>query len=228
MKGRLIALEGIDGSGKATQTALLEKMLRGSGERVHVVSFPRYEQSLFGAEVRRFLQGDFGTMESIHPKLAALLYAGDRFEYRSQLWEALKAGQVVVCDRYVPSNMVHQACKLPLAEQDQFADFVARLEYSLYALPRPDLVLFLDTPPELSTALLQKRWREAGGAAQPDLQERDGAYQRKVHGCYGRFAARHSWERIVCHQDSRLLSPQEIGEKVARAAKRVLGLRHAR
>jgi len=110
--GLLIAIEGIDGSGKHTQANLLEHSLRSSGFPVYSTGFPQYD-SWFGQMVGKFLNGDFGPLESIDPRFTALLYAGDRFEAKPQLESALREGKVVLVDRYVGSNLAHQVARAP-------------------------------------------------------------------------------------------------------------------
>src|SRR5579872_3745025 len=108
----LIDIEGIDGSGKGTQARLLTDRLLASGVSATLVSFPRYDATLFGKAVGEFLNGEFGSLDTVHPFLVSLLFAGDRFESKAYLLEAMRTSQIVVLDRYVPSNVAHQAAKL--------------------------------------------------------------------------------------------------------------------
>src|SRR5947209_17712563 len=123
--GRVIAIEGIDGSGKRTQLDLLHNVIRASGVRVYSTGFPQYD-SWFGKMVGQFLNGDFGALESVDPHFTALLYAGDRFEAKPKLEAALNNGQIVLADRYVVSNLAHQTARVPPAQRSAFLDRIER------------------------------------------------------------------------------------------------------
>src|SRR5580704_15426600 len=114
----LIAIEGIDGSGKGTQSRILVERLRQSGRKVELISFPRYEETFFGRLIGSFLNGQFGTLDQVHPVLVSLLFAGDRFESRPKLEKALATCDVVVLDRYVASNVAHQGAKILGADRE--------------------------------------------------------------------------------------------------------------
>ena len=159
--GMLVVLEGIDGSGKGTQARLLVDALARRGFTARLFSFPCYDETFFGREVGRYLNGAFGDLHSVPPEFAALLYAGDRLEKRDELLVALRDADVVVCDRYVPSNFAHQAAKLPRERQDALIDWIAAVEYTVFGLPRPDLVCLLTMPPERSVALVLNKNRRS-------------------------------------------------------------------
>src|SRR5580704_16828622 len=143
--GRLIAIEGIDGSGKGTQLELLQKVLRARGVAVHATGFPHY-QSWFGTMVGQFLNGKFGALESVDPHFAALLYAGDRFEAKHELTDALAEGKLVLADRYIASNLAHQTGRVHAPQREEFIAWLEHLEYSIYGLPREDRVIYLRVP----------------------------------------------------------------------------------
>ena len=110
-KGKLIVFEGIDGSGKGTQTKKLFNFLKNKGIKTELFEFPFYSETFFGKEVGNYLNGEFGGLKEIHPKLSAMLYAGDRYEKRDELIKKLNQGYLIICDRYVPSNIAHQTAK---------------------------------------------------------------------------------------------------------------------
>src|ERR1700720_3262175 len=118
-RGKLIALEGIDGSGKRTQLDLLAQALDARGVATLRISFPRYESS-FGKLVARYLNGEFGSLETVDPHLSALLYAGDRLEAKAEIQAELAAGKIVLADRYVGSNLAHQSGRLPPEQREEF------------------------------------------------------------------------------------------------------------
>src|SRR3974390_3368535 len=144
-RGKLIALEGIDGSGKRTQLDLLAGELDARGIATFRISFPRYE-SFFGKLVGRYLNGEFGVLDAVDPHLSALLYAGDRLEAKPEIEAALSSGRIVLADRYVGSNMAHQSARVVPERREEFLSWLKRLEYELYALPPENLVIYLRVP----------------------------------------------------------------------------------
>ena len=193
----LIAIEGIDGSGKGTQASRLVERLSSEGVSCTLLSFPRYTETLFGASIGKFLNGDFGSLEAVAPQLAATLYAGDRFESRGVLLEALAQQQLVVCDRYVPSNLAHQGSRVEDQRQAELIEWIERIEYDVFQLPRPDAVLWLDLPPQLSQKLIRLKAPRDYTDRAVDLQEADIEYQIGVQQVYGSLASsRAHWTRI--------------------------------
>src|SRR5215469_823734 len=132
--GKLIAIEGIDGSGKNTQVRLLQQELSARGYSIYSTGFPQYE-SWFGKMVGQFLNGDLGPLEKVDPHFSALLYAGDRFEAKSRIREALSRGSIVLADRYVASNLAHQTARAPAGQRGEFIAWIEHLEYQIYGLP---------------------------------------------------------------------------------------------
>ena len=132
--GKLIAFEGIDGSGKRTQLDLLTSALDARGLATFCIGFPQYE-SFYGKLVARYLNGEFGPLGAVDPHLSAVLYAGDRLEAKPEIDAALTTGKIVLADRYIGSNMAHQSARVPSQEREEFYAWLKRLEYGLYALP---------------------------------------------------------------------------------------------
>ncbi|MGH7199471.1 MAG: thymidylate kinase [Planctomycetaceae bacterium] len=195
----LVAIEGIDGSGKGTQAALLRDRLEQSGRSAALISFPRYEHTAFGRAIGDFLNGRFGPLDAVSPFLASLLYAGDRFESRPVLDEALRTNDVVVLDRYVASNIAHQGAKLEQAEREELRQFIERIEYDVHQLPRPDLTLWLDVPAEVAQRLIARKPRRNYTDKPADLQEADGGYLGRVRAVYRELAGTETnWQRIDC------------------------------
>src|SRR5450759_5567760 len=128
-RGQLIALEGIDGSGKRTQLDLLARTLDARGLATLRIGFPRYESS-FGKLVARYLNGEFGSLETVDPHLSALLYAGDRLEAKGELESALAAGKIVLADRYIGSNLAHQTERVPPEHRDEFLAWLKPVSYT--------------------------------------------------------------------------------------------------
>lgn len=213
MKGMLIVFEGIDGSGKATQAALLEQELRTEGRNVLHISFPDYK-SESSALVRMYLSGDFGAdPSSVNPYAASLFFAMDRFASFRMHWKSFyEKGGIVIADRYTTSNMVHQMTKYDSEEERKaFLNWLEDMEYEKLELPRPDVVILLDMPLQQSEELVRKR-AEAGGSM--DIHEQHIEYLRRCHDAYQMLAARYGWTRISCVKDNALLTPETIAESI--------------
>jgi dTMP kinase len=221
-KGRLIAICGIDGSGKATQTALLAQRAEAAGHTVRQLSFPRYGEGFFAELIERYLRGEFAPRAAdVSPYLAALPYAFDRWQAAPRLRAWLAEGCVVLCNRYVPANMAHQGSKLPSgAERRAFFEWVSELEYGVLELPRPDLHILLDVPPARAAQLVTGRRAAAGLAEAKDIHERDTGYLEATAGAYREIsrAMLGRWEVVACARGGVLLSREEIAEMVWGAA----------
>jgi len=211
----LVDIEGIDGSGKGTQAARLCQRLAAEGFSCGLLSFPRYSATLFGRAVGEYLNGEYGTLDQVHPFLVSLLFAGDRYESRDTLQQLLETHTVVVLDRYVPSNIAHQAAKVRGAERDELIGRILDIEHRLYGLPRADLVLWLDLPVTLAQELVTRKARRDYTDRTADLQEADGVYLREVAEVYRQLARTESgWRALECAPGSKLLSVDAVHELV--------------
>ena len=216
----LIVLEGLDGAGKSTQVALLRQLFAERGVESRYVHFPRFDAPVYGELIARFLRGEFGGVEAVDPYLVALLFAGDRAEAAPQIREWLAAGDAVIFDRYVYSNIAYQCAKLPEGEpRRRLARWILSLEFEHNRLPRPDLSLFLDVP----FAFTEERLRSARegddraylhGAAV--IHESSLALQRTVRDVYLEAAAGDATLRIVDCGDGegRMASPETIARRI--------------
>jgi dTMP kinase len=217
-RGKLIAIEGIDGSGKHTQVRLLARELESRGHQVLSTGFPQYG-SWFGKMVGRFLNGEFGQLDSVDPHFAALLYAGDRFECKQPIVAALESGGVVLADRYIASNLAHQAVRSAPEKRAEFRGWIEHLEYSIYGLPREDLVLYLRLPPrEAQTLVAKKSSREYTDAAH-DILESDLRHLQHAADMYDTLSRSANWKTIECYDSARQMirSPEEISAEVIAA-----------
>lgn len=211
----LVAIEGIDGSGKGTQARKLHDHLVGIGRGCELISFPRYDDTVFGAAVGRFLNGEFGSLAEVHPLLASLLYAGDRFESKQKLLEALRRSDVVVLDRYVPSNVAHQAAKRHGAERRELADFIQELEFGIYGLPAADLVILLDLPVAEAQSLVARKHQRTYTLRPADIQESDAEYLSEVRSAYLELAdADASWRKISGVGDAGLRTVDDVAAEI--------------
>lgn len=220
----LIVIEGIDGSGKGTQAARLIEQLRAAGRRCELLSFPRYRDTRFGGKIGDFLNGRFGQLDQVSPFLVSLLFAGDRFESKQVLTRALAENDLVICDRYVASNIAHQAAKLDGAEREELIEWVRYVEHSLYELPHPHRTVFLDLPVAHATRLIALKAQRSYTDRAADLQEADAAYLQRVHDIYARLAATEpNWLRIDCLDTGELKSVDGIATEVWQAVTRTNG-----
>ncbi|MFA7637008.1 MAG: hypothetical protein WCX81_04520, partial [Monoglobales bacterium] len=177
-KGRLIVIEGLDSSGKETQSKLLCEHLEKSGKRVKRIEFPNYK-SESSALVRMYLGGSFGNSpDCVNAYAASTFFAADRYAtYKTDFEEFLNSGGIVVADRYTTSNMIHQASKITdEAERNKYLDWLENFEYDLLLLPRPDVVIFLDMPMDIAQKLMTARLNKIDGGEKKDIHESNRAY----------------------------------------------------
>ena len=180
MKGKLIIIEGSDGSGKATQTKKLYDRLEQNNYNIKKVEFPNYD-SESSALVKMYLRGDFGKhAEDVDPYVCSTFFAVDRYASFKTEWEEFyNNGGIIICDRYTTSNMIHQASKMEVEERDKYLEWLNDLEFNLYKIPKPDCVIFLDVPVEMSQKLMKDRNNKITGESEKDIHESDFDYLKK-------------------------------------------------
>lgn len=217
----MIAIEGLDGSGKETQTKMLCKALQRQGESVEMLSFPRYGQSS-AVLAESYLRGDFGVdPEAINAYGASSFFAMDRFASYLREWKpAFERCDVLLADRYVTSNAIHQCSKLPREEWESFLEWLFDYEYCKLMLPVPDRVFYLHLAVEDSQRLLDDRYGR--NEFRKDIHERDIGYLTKSQAAAEYCAARCGWERIECMEDGTLRSIKSIHAELIER----LGLQH--
>lgn len=222
MPGRLIVLEGLDGSGKATQARCLTAALSERGYPVRKLSFPDYESDS-SALVRMYLRGDFGTDPgAVNAFSASLFFTVDRCAGMLRDWGAFyKEGGILIADRYTTSNAVHQCCKLPKQEWDEYLDWLFELEYHRVGLPEPDLVLYLRLPPDEAEQLLGARYH--GDEEKKDIHERDDAYLRSARAAAEYCASKCAWHTVDCLRNASLRSVDDIHAEVLHTVLDLLG-----
>jgi len=222
-RGKLIAIEGIDGSGKRTQLELLTLTLKARGHSVYSTGFPQYD-SWFGKMVGKFLNGDLGPLESVDPHFSAMLYAGDRFEAKFKLEAALDSGQILLVDRYIASNLAHQTARVPPAKRSEFLQWIEHLEYQIYGLPRENLILYLSVPPREAQRLVALKSARSYTSAQKDLQEASLHHLEDAAEMYDSLSRSTPWATIQCFDATRdtMREPEEIAIEVLAAVEGVL------
>lgn len=217
----LIVIEGLDGSGKSTQVAKISEYLASrDGRKPEYLHFPRFEAPVVGDMIARFLRGEFGRIDQVHPMIVALLFAEDRREASAMMRGWLEQGRTVLLDRYVYSNIAFQCAKLQDRQQaDGLRKWILDTEYGVYGIPRPDLNVFLDVPLDIVGDRLSKARdgadREYLQGAE-DIHEADLAFQKRVRDVYLRLCADDpAFMRIDCSgEDGCMLSAEQVFSKI--------------
>lgn len=189
----IIVFEGVDGSGKGTQSSRLSAHFTSAGVGNALFSFPNYTGTMFGGEVGKYLSGFYGDFKTLPAKFPAMLYAMDRFEMKKNIISNLEAGNIIIFDRYVPSNFAHQAVKLPAGEQAPFIDWVKKLEYNILEMPQADITIFLDVPASVASNYVLKKNSRSYTSEKKDVHERDLEYLEQVYDLYKKIALREGW-----------------------------------
>ncbi len=221
MQGKLIVLEGIDGSGKSTQFKLLTDRLEKEGVSFRKVVFPRYGDSS-SALLKSYLAGEFGKNPGdVSAYAASTFFFVDRYaSFKTDWGEFYNSGGVIICDRYTTSNAIHQGAKIPREQLGDFLDWLYDFEFRLMELPRPDLVLYLDI--DLDTSLSQMRSRQEKTNTAGDIHETNADYLAACLAAGNEAADRLEWVRISCLRDGVMRPVSEIGEDIYKAVKGVL------
>ena len=213
--GKLIVIEGTDGSGKSTQFRLLTQRLENENIAFQKIVFPQYSEPS-SALIRMYLGGEFGTNPSdVNAYAASSFYAVDRYASYKKAWgQWYEQGGLVVCDRYTTSNAVHQASKEPEDRRQEFLKWLYDFEYDRLGLPRPDLTLYLDVPTDFTEQLL-RHW-EQDTHITADIHERNSAYLASCRRT-GRAAAEYyGWTIISCTENGKMRSIEDIHEEIYR------------
>lgn len=209
-RGKFIVLEGADGSGKSTQTLLLRDALEKAGHKVILLDFPRYEESYFGALVKRFLKGELGSFEKTSPYFTVLPYMIDQALMGPKIKEWLDQGLYVLSDRYFTSNFGHQVSKFPNGpKRDEMRKWLFDAGYGELGIVKQDLVLVCDVPPKVSATLMEGRSHKVDIADKNKKHQRE-SYKEFIH----MTEAYPDWIRVQCTQGNKMLSPSQIHEQI--------------
>ncbi|MBR5318265.1 MAG: thymidylate kinase [Peptococcaceae bacterium] len=215
MNGTLYVIEGVDGSGKATQTELLYQALLAQGKNVRKVSFPDYD-SPSSSLIKMYLNGEFGTdPQSVNAFATSVFFAVDRFaSFRKDWQQFYEDGGIIIADRYVTSNLVHQAGKIAdTDEKERYIAWLSDLEYNIFGLPKPDCVIFLDMPPAYSLRLRQQRGELKQGLS-ADIHEADQQYLQQAYDNAIGIAKHQNWHTISCVADGEIRAIDDIHQEI--------------
>ena len=221
MSGKLIVFEGTDGSGKATQARLLCQRLEREGIPYQEIDFPRYGKPS-AAMVQEYLDGNLGKKPGdVNAYAASLFFSMDRYASYKQDWGSFyEAGGLIVADRYTTSNAVHQASKLPESERKAYLDWLFDLEYRLLGLPKPDLVIYLDMPTEITEQMMRRREQTTGTHA--DIHEQDETYLKNCRANAKEIVKACGWSVVDCAEDEKPRTPEDIHAQVYQLVKKLL------
>lgn len=216
--GKLIVIEGLDGSGKSTQLELLPKSLSELGIECRTVSFPNYDSDS-SALVKMYLSGEFGSKpEDVNAFAASTFYAVDRFaSYKTNWGEFYENGGTVIAGRYTTSNAVHQASKLDPKNWEEFLSWLYEFEYEKIGIPKPDMVIFLDMPTDVSQKLLSKRY--SGDNDKKDIHERDVDYLEHCRKAALFTAEFSGWQIVPCAKNGEPRTIEAIAEDIKNKVK---------
>ena len=228
MKGKLIVIDGTDGSGKETQTNLLAKKLKTKKLEVKVVDFPQYGKKS-ASLVEEYLNGKFGSPKEVGPYRASIFYACDRYAASFYMNKWLEQGKIILSNRYTSANAGHQAGKIKnKKERDKFLEWLEHLEFNIFKIPKPDENIFLFMPPEIGQQLVDKKNPRAYlNGNKRDIHENDLNHLKDASEAYQYVAEKYNWFTINCAPDrtiDSLRTPEDIHEEVYSCVKERLGI----
>ena len=223
MNGKLIVIEGLDGSGKSTQTALIKDKIEKCGKTIKQIKLPDYE-SESSALVRMYLGGEFGSDPSdVNTYATSLFYTVDRFANYTKVWkDDYLNGTVILADRYTTSNAVHQMVKLPKDKWDEYLLWLEDIEYNKVKIPKPDAVIFLDMPVDVSQRLMTERY--SGDENKKDVHEANVAYLNACHESALYAADKLGWIVVKCSDGDNPRTIEEINNDIFKEIKSIVGV----
>lgn len=222
--GRLIVIDGTDGSGKETQMKILEENLKKNNIEYRKVSFPNYD-SPSSSLVKMYLSGEFGkNAKEVSPYVASSFFAVDRYAtYKKELEEYYNGGGLILADRYTTANMVHQAGKIENKEERKhFLDWLWNLEFNIYKLPKPDKVFFLNMPIDYVEKLIKNRKNKFDENAKKDIHESDEKHLIDTYNAACEVAKDYNWSEIKCVKDGILRTREDIGSEIFKIVEEIL------
>ena len=227
-RGKFIVIDGSDGSGKATQTSLLVRRLKKEKIKVKKIDFPRYDTNFFGELIGECLAGKYGDFIAVNPHIASVLYAADRWESSKKIESWLKSGHTVIADRYVSANQIHQGGKiLDEKERSKFLHWLDTMEHKIFKIPRPNAIIYLHMPVQLSLDLLQKNnlsTKKKYLNGQKDQAENNPLYlSNSQTSAVSIVRKNNNWYQVECTGQTDIKSKEEIHTLVFDKVKGILG-----
>jgi dTMP kinase len=210
----IIAFEGIDGSGKETQSKLFCEYLKSINKDFLYMDFPAYNKTFFSKEIIKYLNKGYGSMDEIHPKFIAMLYAGDRLELKDKINRGLKENKIIVCNRYTPSNIAHQVIKAKKKEKEELRNWINKLEVDIFKIPKYDFVIFLDVPFDTSDKMVETKNTREYTNKDKDIHEENEPYMRKVYNEYQNLSLSKNWIKISCMKNNKIKPINDIAKEV--------------
>jgi dTMP kinase len=227
-KGKLIVIDGTDGSGKATQVALLQKRLKKDGKTVKIVDFPEYYKNFFGAFIGHCLSEQYYNWIKVHPKIASVVYAADRYESSEEIRNWLKKGYIVIANRYVSANQIHQGGKIKnKKKRNDFIKWLDEMEYEVFKIPRPDITLYLSLPVNIVLRLLKDRnsskMKRAYLKKKKDVHEADVNFlKNSIKSAVWLSKFLKHFIKIECSVEGKILSREQIHEMIYAKVKKII------
>lgn len=226
-KGKLIVIDGTDGSGKATQIGFLIRHLKKDGYKVKVVDFPEYYSNFFGAFIGHCLSEQYYNFVKVHPKIASVLYAADRSESKDKMKKWLNDGYIVVANRYASANQIHQGGKISnTKKREAFLTWLAEMEYKIFKIPRPDAVFYLDVTIPIVMKLIKERNKNGNRVylgKKKDVVEKDKNYMKNSRKS-GLWLAKNQkgWIKIDCVKKGTINTRENIHQEIYAKVKKII------
>lgn len=226
-KGKLIVIDGTDGSGKGTQVELLIKRLKKDGYKVKTINFPQYYSNFFGKFIGHCLSEQYYNFVKIHPKIASVLYAADRYESKDEIKKWLKEGNIVIADRYASANQIHQGGKIASTKKRKdFIKWLAEMEYEVFKIPKPDAVFYLSVPIPIALKLIRERNKinkRGYLGKKKDVHERDVKFlENSRKSALWLAKTQKNWIKIECAKGGKMNTREVIHEEIYKKIKKVL------
>ena len=207
-------MDGIDGSGKATQTRLLLDRFEKEGYKTATIDFPQYYKNFFGKMTGRYLSGEFGKADEVSPYLASVLYALDRWESKDYILKKINEDRIVVCDRYASANMIHQGGKIKnKKKRKELLEWLAEMEFDILKIPKPDMIIFLDVPYNIGQKTVGKKDKRAYiKGRKKDIHEKDKNHLMNARKQALELAKKNkNWIKINCIKNGKMMSVNDVG-----------------
>lgn len=231
-RGKLIVIDGTDGSGKATQAGLLIRHLKQDGKKVKVIDFPDYSSSFFGKFIGHCLSEQYYNFVKVHPKIASVLYAADRYESKNKIENWLKDGQIVIADRYASANQIHQGGKIAnTKKRESFLKWLAEMEYEVFKIPKPDAVFYLSVPIPIVLKLIAQRNKDSNRiylgkkkkAKKIDVHEKDVKFlENSRKSALWLAKTQKGWIKIECVKNRVLNTRENIHQEIYEKIQKIL------